>query len=126
MQLFCNPNHGASPEGSVAKPMVAGGPQGRNPKERVPQGQSREGTFLLRLDHEKANKPRATKATSVTDDGYDDPEDGDNKEAITSSKAGDGVAKAAMVKASTGKVGRRMQSRPRSNSTTRSQTAENG
>ena len=59
-QLCWNPNHGARPKGSVAKPMVAGGPQGRSPKERVPQGQSREGTFLLRLDLVKANFVRVT------------------------------------------------------------------
>ena len=87
--------------------MVAGGPQpqGRSPKERVPQGQSQKGTFLLRLDHVKANKARVTKAVSVKDAGYDDPEDGNNKEAITSSKAGDGIARAAIVKASLGKFG---------------------
>jgi hypothetical protein len=34
----------------------------------------------------KANKARATKAVSAKDAGYDDPKDGNNKEAITGSK----------------------------------------
>ena len=122
-QLRCNPNHGARHKGSVAEPLVVGGFQGRSPKERVPQGQSQKGTFLLRLDHVKANKARVTKAVSVKDAGYDDPEDGNNKEAITSSKAGDGIARAAIVKASLGKFGHCVVVRPWSKSTTSSQTA---
>ena len=88
-QLCCNQNCGARPEGSVAKPLVAGGFQGRTPKERGPQGQSRLWTFLLWLDRVKANKARATKAVSGNDAGYNDLEDGNNKEAITSSEAGE-------------------------------------
>ena len=53
----------------------------------------------------KANKARATKALSVKDARYDGLEDGNNKEAITSSKAGDGIARAAIVNASLGKFG---------------------
>ena len=54
----------------------------------------------------KANKAGATKAVSVKDAGYNDPEDGNNKEANTSSKASDGVARTAIVKASLDKFGR--------------------
>ena len=53
----------------------------------------------------KANKARATKALSIKDARYDGLEDGNNKEAITSSKAGDGIARAAIVNASLGKFG---------------------
>ena len=56
----------------------------------------------------KANKERATKAVSTKDAGYDDPKDGNNKEAITGSKAGDDFARAAIVKASPGKLGCRI------------------
>ena len=42
-------------------------------------------------------------AVSGKDAGYDDPEDDDNKGAVTSSKAGTGIAKAIIVKASPGK-----------------------
>ena len=51
----------------------------------------------------KANKVRVMKAVSGNDAGYDDPEDGDNKGAVTSSKAGTGMARAMIVKASSGK-----------------------
>ena len=88
-QLCCNLNRAPRPKGSVAKSLVAGGFQGRSPNERGPQGQSQDGTFLFRLDSVKANKARATKAVSGNDAGYDDLEDGNNKEAITSSEAGE-------------------------------------
>ncbi len=42
---------------------------------------------------------------SGKDARYNDPEDGNNKEAITSSKAGDDVGRATIVKASPGKFG---------------------
>ena len=45
---------------------------------------------------------------STKDAGYDDPKDGNNKEAITGSKAGDDFARAAIVKASPGKLGCRI------------------
>ena len=51
----------------------------------------------------KANKARATKAVSSKDAGYDDPEDGNNKGAVASSKADNGVVRAIIVKASPGK-----------------------
>jgi hypothetical protein len=53
--------------------VVTGGFQGRSPNERVLQGQNREGTFLLQLDHVKANKARTIKVVSGKDTGYNDP-----------------------------------------------------
>ena len=54
----------------------------------------------------KAYKARVMQAVSGKDAGYDDPEDDDNKGAVTSSKAGTGIAKAIIVKASPGKFKR--------------------
>ena len=54
----------------------------------------------------KAKQARVTKTVSGKDAGYNEPEDGNIKEAITSSKAGDGVARVAIVKVSLGKFGR--------------------
>ena len=45
---------------------------------------------------------------SIKDAWYNDLEDGNNKEAITSSKVGDGVARVAIVEASSGKFGHRI------------------
>ena len=51
----------------------------------------------------KANKARAKKAVSGKDAGYNGPEDGDNKRAVASSKAGNGNVRAISVKARPGK-----------------------
>ena len=51
----------------------------------------------------KANKARATKAVSSKDAGYDELEDANNKGAVTSSKAGNGIARAIIAKTSPGK-----------------------
>jgi hypothetical protein len=57
----------------------------------------------------KANKARVTNAVSGNDDAYDDPEDGNNKEAVASSKTGTGIARAIIVKTSLGKFERQGQ-----------------
>ena len=48
----------------------------------------------------KANKARATKAVSCKDARYKDLEDGNNKGAVASSKAGTGITRVVIVKAS--------------------------
>jgi hypothetical protein len=53
----------------------------------------------------KANKARTTKAVSSKDARYDDPEDGNNKGTVANSKAGNGVKRETIMKASPGKFG---------------------